>query len=120
MPTLVASSVLVSVEDAKLPSAKIDEPTVTSARVALARSLVYVVALDTITVALELLGPLMVMVSPLTAVTLPITLGSTMAMLAAVVEPDALGTTCTSSPTARSAMAAVTRSFVTVVDEVMV
>jgi hypothetical protein len=43
-----------------------------------------------------------------------------MAMLAAVVEPDALGTTCTSSPTARSAMAAVTRSFVTVVDEVMV
>jgi hypothetical protein len=120
MPTLVASSVLVSVEDAKLPSAKIDDPTVTSANEALAPSLVYVVALDTITVPLEPLGPVIVMVSPLTAVTLPITLGSTMAMLAAVVEPDAMGTTCTSSPTASSALVAATRSFVNVVDEVMV
>jgi hypothetical protein len=40
MPTLVASKVLELDDDAKLPSAKIDEPTVTSASVALAPSFV--------------------------------------------------------------------------------
>ncbi len=60
------------------------------------------------------------MVSPLTAVTLPITLGWTISILAAVLEPSALGMTWTSSPTARSAIAAVARSLVTGVEEVIV
>jgi len=111
--------VAVSVDDAKLPSAKIDDPTVTSANVALAPSLVNVVALDTMTVSVTLFRPLNVMVSPLTAVTLPITLGWTMAMLAAVVPPDVVVTTCTSSPTARDATVAATRSLVTVVEDVI-
>ena len=120
MPTLVASSVLVSVGDAKLPSAKIDEPTVTSPRVAVAPSLVYVVAFETITVALVLLGPAIVMVSPLMAETFPITLGWTMSILAAVLESVAPGMTRTSSPSARSDIETVLRSLVTVVEDEIV
>jgi hypothetical protein len=78
------------------------------------------VALDTITVSVVELGPVMVMVSPLIAVTLPITLGGTISMLAAVVEPCAVGRMCTCSPTANALTVDAARSLVTVVDESIV
>jgi hypothetical protein len=104
---------------AKLPSAKINEPTVTSERAALAPDLLYVVALDTTTTWVAPPGPEIVMVSPFTAVTFPIALGWTMSMLAAVVEPAAMGVMWTSSFTARSLSAAVDRSLVTEVEDVI-
>jgi hypothetical protein len=119
MPTVVASSVVV-LPDAKVPWANKNEPTVTSESVADASFFEYVVAEPTMIVAVAPLGPVTAMVSPLTAVTLPITDGCSMSMLEAVVEPAAVGVIRTCSPIARSAAVAATRSFVNVVEDVIV
>ena len=91
MPIVVASSV-VALPVANEPWAKIMEPTLTSPRLADAPAFEYVVAFETMMVKLVPRGSLTVMELALVAVTFPITLGCSMSMLLASVEPGALGT----------------------------
>lgn len=115
----MAASRVVVLAVANEPWANTNEPTVTSDRVAVEPLFEYVVDELTTMVAVVLLGPITVMVSPLTAVTLPMTDGCSMSIAAAVVEPAALGIIRTCSPTARSEVLAATRSLVTVVEDVI-
>jgi hypothetical protein len=117
IPTVAASRDVG--EAPKVPTAKMNEPTLTSLMDALTPDLVNVVSAFNAIVAEVAFGSVTVIVSPLIALTRPPMVAGTIMIDAATLEFEELGTTRTFSPSARPSDLAPGRRSVTAVVAVM-